>query len=152
MRWALKYRAIPVTVKYLLNPILSTKIPKGRPMTDVSRQVIMIFLPAENCEKQNRTCSNLLTLSKNGIYWAIENIHMQTNSQNVPDNCFKSWHFMAQGSVSELNYDKLSSLILLYLSALSALLSIYTAMQQQIKLMKHIPTEAQRGGPKLLVY
>lgn len=79
-------------------------------------------------------------------------MHMQTINQNVPDSCFKSWHFMISGSVSVSNYDRLSSLILLYLSALSALLSIYTAMQQQIKLAKHIPTDANSGGPKLFVY
>lgn len=59
------------------------------------------------------------------MYWAIENIHMQTTSQNAPGSYFKSLNFILSGSVyEELNYESVYSLILRYLSALSALLSI----------------------------
>lgn len=50
---------------------------------------------------------------------------MQTTSQNAPESYFKSLNFILSGSVyEELNYESVYSLILRYLSALSALLSI----------------------------
>ncbi len=76
-------------------------IPKGKPIKAVTKYVIIILLPAVVCEKQNLTCSSLLTLSKKGIYCAIANIHKTTINQNVPLNCFKSFNFILYVPVSE---------------------------------------------------
>ena len=65
-------------------------MPNGKPTNEVTKYVIMIFFPAEICEKQNLTWSNLLTLSRKGMYWPKAKLHNATMSQKVPLNYFKS--------------------------------------------------------------
>ncbi len=46
---------IPAIMKYLLNPNLSTSNPIGNPKAATTTYVIVMFLPAVTCEKQNLT-------------------------------------------------------------------------------------------------